>query len=97
MAVPVISSASFDAATYVTGATATLTVVRNDTSGSSTTDAVTVTATDNVTGEVATESVSLTVNDTVTDPTTVAVSSAEGRTFTLVSDDGVTAVYTTTV
>ena len=97
MAVPVISSATFDATSYATGAVATLTVVRNDTTASSVVDAVSVTVTDGVTGEVATTSATLTINDTVTNPTGVAVSSAAGRVFTQVSDDGTTAVFTATV
>lgn len=97
MAQPVISSATFDKDSYSVGDTALLTVVRGDETTTSETDAVTVTATDNVTGEASEFSATLTITDVRKDPTTVAVSSAAGRVFTAVSDDGTTAVFSTTV
>lgn len=97
MAQPVISSATFDKDSYVAGDTALLTVVRGDETTTSETDAVTVSATDNVTGESSTFSATLTISDVTKDPTTVGATSATGRTFTIVSDDTVTAVLSTIV
>jgi hypothetical protein len=97
MAQPVISSASYDKDGYATGETATLTVVRADVTSTTVTDDTPVTATDNVTGESTEAHATLTVEESSTDPTTIGVSSATGRTFTAVSDDGTTAVYSTTV
>lgn len=97
-----IVSATLDKPSYTKGETATLTVVRTDSStvvASQATSVGTVTETDTATAETTTLAFDLLV-DTVTTTTgasTVAVTDDAGRVWTQVSDDGGTAVLTATV
>jgi hypothetical protein len=94
MSAPVISSVTFDKASYSPGDLITATI--SYTPGSSgSTQAFDVQATDRTTGQAATLTVSFTVTGAA-DPTTFTVSDIGNRTWTLKSDTGTVATYTAT-
>lgn len=99
MALPTISSITFDKASYAPGdkITATVHYTPGTSGGTGTTQTLTGTATDTATSATGTLTVTfITGNAVVTDPTTVTVTDTGGHTWTPVSDAGGAAVFTTT-
>lgn len=97
MPTPTITSATLDKPTYSVGDTATLTVVRADTSTEARSDSLTVgvVGADGTAGESVTLTVS--IDATVNETSTVSVSDSSGRVWTSASDDGSQAVFTATI
>lgn len=101
MAAPAISSIATDKSSYNTGDTiiVTITYAAGTSLQPGTTKTVTIsgTATDQTTGESDSMSGSVTLvspGTETSDPTTVAVTDSDGRSYTKQSDDGATAVFT---
>lgn len=94
MKAPVVTSMTLDKPSYSKGDPVKLTIVYvPGTSDSST--ATTYTATDQTTGLTGTLTITWAVNDGHNDPTTGKVTDTAGRSYSLLSDDGHTAVWQT--
>ncbi len=92
---PVISSITFDQASYNTGATMTATVdYTAGVSSSPSVETFTGTATDSVTSQVGTLAVTFTVVTDSNDPTAVTGADTGAHVWTKASDTGSVAVFT---
>lgn len=90
MSAPVVDSASFDKTSYQAGEKMTLTVTYHD--PDTRTDTLTIVAKD----QAGNSSAPITVNAPIVDPVTLAITSSLGKTYTAVSNDGKTAIFTAT-
>lgn len=94
MTAPVVISMATDKPSYVKGDTVRVTV-RYTPGTSDATTTTTYTATDTGTGQLGTLTITWAVANGNTDPTVGKMTDDKGRTYSLVSDDGSTAVWQT--